>query len=279
MSHPAELIQRIRALLERDYDPSQFAYDIEKAIPSTRLYPDIVVRRGAQIVCAVEIGYTRPEKLTAYRRKLKIPDVRWYDKQGRLHADVLEKVVKVTAELTLATPQEVRAYLLYGQSPCYSNECLTANCRWCDDCSARWESFNCPDHGGGADDCNCLKSCIQSENVDMCDQCVASLFDGTLTYIITDDVKAFYFSYCTQCESSWRDDGDEVLASCDLADLSAREFGLQYGAATYMSWQSAQAMIREAHDIELRYEDGEFLRPEDQNKLQTRIQLLTEDAR
>jgi hypothetical protein len=86
VSHSPDLIQQILSMVQADYPPSQFDFVIEKAIPGTRMHPDILVNdRSGKHCCAVEIGYTRPEKLTAYRKDLKIPDVRWYDKAGNLH--------------------------------------------------------------------------------------------------------------------------------------------------------------------------------------------------
>lgn len=96
MSHPRELIERIAELLCVDYPKKDgYRYIFEKAIPGTRMMPDIVVVFGAEIVCAVEIGYTRPEKLTAYRTRHNIADVRWYDKSGVLHGGVDERSVRV----------------------------------------------------------------------------------------------------------------------------------------------------------------------------------------
>jgi hypothetical protein len=48
------------------------------------MLPDIQVIKHSKIVCVVEIGYTRPEKITEYRR-MGIPDIRWYSKEGELH--------------------------------------------------------------------------------------------------------------------------------------------------------------------------------------------------
>ncbi len=92
MSHPPELIQKILALIQRDYRPSDHAYRLEMSIPNlqAKFLPDIAVyRKGGKdervtLVCVVEIGYTRPEKLAAYC-EAKIPDVRWYDKAGNLY--------------------------------------------------------------------------------------------------------------------------------------------------------------------------------------------------
>jgi hypothetical protein len=46
---------------------------------------------GTTLVCVVEIGYTRPEKLKLYHEH-EIKDVRWYDKKGRLHSALLPDI-------------------------------------------------------------------------------------------------------------------------------------------------------------------------------------------
>jgi hypothetical protein len=85
MNHPKELIENIIAKLAGDY-PAEggHVYIIEKLLDKGMI-PDIMVLRGSALLCAVEIGYTRPEKLTAYRDEFHIPDVRWYDRSGNLH--------------------------------------------------------------------------------------------------------------------------------------------------------------------------------------------------
>lgn len=92
MSHSAELIELIAAEVRKTYPPERgFSYVIEQRIAGIArvMMPDIqVLNEAGKVVCAVEIGYTRPEKLTAYRTELGIEDVRWYDKAGRLHGDV-----------------------------------------------------------------------------------------------------------------------------------------------------------------------------------------------
>jgi hypothetical protein len=96
MPHSPNLIASILRLVEKDYPPGSYRYEIERPIPGTKMFPDILVWSGHRIQCAVEIGYTRPEKLTAYRAEHKIPDVRWYDKAGNLHADVEERMLRAT---------------------------------------------------------------------------------------------------------------------------------------------------------------------------------------
>jgi len=119
---------------------------------------------------AVEIGYTRPEKLTTYRQKLKIPDVRWYDKQGKLHADVTEKLIKVSLELTPSSTMFV--YHVLGQVECVDEAC-------CDVCAGH------EDHDEGCEDCHTYRKL------------------DVVTTVVTDYVKAFFPSFCDKCGSHW----------------------------------------------------------------------------
>lgn len=87
MGHCRELLEDITELLIKDYPESfGFEYIYEKAIthPSARMQPDIIVELNGSVVCVVEIGYTRPEKLTEYQA-MGIPDIRWYGKDATLH--------------------------------------------------------------------------------------------------------------------------------------------------------------------------------------------------
>ena len=86
MSHSIQVIESIRRELEKRY-PSQDGYEYvieEKLLQSQLNYqPDIqVVDQSGEIVCVVEIGYTRPEKLAWYREK-QIPDIRWYSRDRK----------------------------------------------------------------------------------------------------------------------------------------------------------------------------------------------------
>ena len=97
VSHPKDLLEMIAEKVRTTYPPgSGYVYEFERRIPGTPqvMIPDIWVSdESGKLVCAVEIGYTRPEKLTAYRRVLGLQDVRWYDKKGNLHGDVVEQVI------------------------------------------------------------------------------------------------------------------------------------------------------------------------------------------
>jgi len=97
MGHPKKLLQEIADKLRSDYfeEDYEYAYEIslkkKMAKAPKGVMPDIIVTRIQDlspqqkkgVVCVVEIGYTRPEKLEEYRR-VGIPDIRWYSKKGAL---------------------------------------------------------------------------------------------------------------------------------------------------------------------------------------------------
>lgn len=87
MGHDPRLLQKCAYLLSSDYPEEKFFYVFEKGVPHTRCIPDILVidRDTFFILCVVEVGYTRPEKLSKYVEK-GIPDVRWYSKKLELHS-------------------------------------------------------------------------------------------------------------------------------------------------------------------------------------------------
>lgn len=123
MGHSMQLLELVAGKLSVEYPRPTFRYVFESRIPGTRAHPDIQIfePNAGTLVCAVEIGYTRPEKLTLYREILKIRDVRWYDKLGNIHADVKTRVEVVTLEL--ASPQTVFAYKINDHVPCIAEEC------------------------------------------------------------------------------------------------------------------------------------------------------------
>jgi hypothetical protein len=123
MSHPPGLIASILPMVERDYPPAKHVYQTEKALPGTRMFPDITVASlSGEILCVVEIGYTRPEKLTAYRKVHGIVDVRWYGKDGTLHGDVREKTLHL--KITSTPTHEFSVYILEDMIPCHDAECI-----------------------------------------------------------------------------------------------------------------------------------------------------------
>ena len=90
MSHKPETLNRIVSLLEEDYPSAAFKYalDTTRLFDGSRMYPDVqIFAPDSQVpACVVEIGYTRPEKLSHYK-KLGIPDIRWYGRDnGKLYS-------------------------------------------------------------------------------------------------------------------------------------------------------------------------------------------------
>jgi hypothetical protein len=85
MSHSSKLINRFLHEIKKTYpERSGVQYIIEQRLKGSEIniQPDIqVIDRDDNIVCVVEIGYTRPEKLALYK-KVQIPDIRWYSKDG-----------------------------------------------------------------------------------------------------------------------------------------------------------------------------------------------------
>jgi len=97
MPHKKELIKKISNIVEKDYPKGRdFKYEYEQTLfgSKPRIEPDIQVFNDGALVCVVEIGYTRPEKLNKYY-KLEIPDIRWYSKDGEpCQTKVVTKTVK-----------------------------------------------------------------------------------------------------------------------------------------------------------------------------------------
>jgi hypothetical protein len=91
MPHPATLIQSILAQVRSTYSAPEYRFEVERPLflKDRSMQPDIqVFGQDGELLCAVEIGYTRPEKLKHYRQ-IGIPDVRWYSKAGELVDDYM----------------------------------------------------------------------------------------------------------------------------------------------------------------------------------------------
>ena len=98
MAHPKALIESIRGQLALDYPVDTYRYVTEKRLPGTSFLPDIIIYDQANtIVCIVEVGYTRPEKLSHYTAS-GVTDVRWYDKQGHLHGEQYRRIVTTVVQ-------------------------------------------------------------------------------------------------------------------------------------------------------------------------------------
>lgn len=227
MSHPAELIARIRTVLEKDYPADLYQYSIEQMIPGTRMYPDILVRdQGGNMRCAVEIGYTRPEKLTAYRKIHCIPDVRWYDKSGVLHADVEQRLIKAT--VTLEPQHPFSLYIVHNQVPCFEPDC-----------------------------CELPEAISEVEDAEY-EELLAAAHDDVLTAVVTDWEYAWFASFCDKCGRYWLcDDGEAIVLMTALDDYQPREFGREYGGRVlHADWSAMVKEVREIFSLDLEYENG-----------------------
>lgn len=227
MSHSPGIVDRVAAKLAAEYPPDVFTYVFEKAIPGTRMMPDILVTREGRAVCAVEIGYTRPEKLTAYREQLSIPDVRWYDKGGRLHADVTTKTVVI--KTVVAPPHSVFVYTVHDRVGCLEcdEEWLDAPRRVPDRCVARyvrWFGEEAQAH--------------REEQIDH-----ARCFE-VITLAITDYCRIWFLNYCDKCDRSWLSDRREELDAevlvGDFSDDDHREIARWAGPRKEVRWSWVQ---------------------------------------
>jgi hypothetical protein len=140
VSHPKELIAMIMAKLQAEYPVSAgFEYVIEKALLGTRMLPDILIKHGQKNVCAVEIGYTRPEKLTDYRRDHRIHDVRWYDREGKLHvraavapstfAEKLQEALPAPVLPDMHAPSTLTIKVIHGRGCPNSKDASNHKCK------------------------------------------------------------------------------------------------------------------------------------------------------
>jgi hypothetical protein len=87
VGHSRQLLDSIAEKVLLDYPQERgFSIEFEAYLPNIayRMEPDIWIHQDGEVICVVEIGYTRPEKLSRYK-ELGIPDVRWYAKDGELH--------------------------------------------------------------------------------------------------------------------------------------------------------------------------------------------------
>lgn len=87
MGHSKELLNKIAEDVKKKYPGKNgYYYVFEESLENVRprIEPDIkVYSKNGKLVCIVEIGYTRPEKLVKYVG-LGCKDVRWYSKKGRM---------------------------------------------------------------------------------------------------------------------------------------------------------------------------------------------------
>lgn len=247
MPHSAELIRTILTLVKRDYPPDNYRYVIERFLPGTRMAPDIAVfSLTGQALYVVEIGYTRPEKLTAYRHAHKIADVRWYDKSGVLHGDVQEKVTRMT--VTFNADMEVSVYNPFHIMPCRADDC-----------------FNEPEG-----DCDNYFNALE-EAEDEAQSDVESV-------IITDGVRAWIFNFCDKCGEIWlssdEEDGDVDWILEELRDGHGHSHAEAWGKRERMSWAKIGEMLKASFDFDLIYDDGFWLHKKDRGQFNRHIMKL-----
>lgn len=218
------------------------------------MMPDILVTRCGSYVCAVEIGYTRPEKLTAYRNQLKIPDVRWYDKQGRLHGDVRETVSIVTVAAQPA--RDVSVYYVWDMVQC-------AECP-----EVAWLDRRVPQR------CEARYARLFGEDalLDRDARVWEIEHQYVYTMAITDHVRMWLPSHCDKCDHDWMatPHEDAPIVASEL-DAAPRDIGVALGARTLLTWDAARADVQNTFGLELEYFDGYLIDPTLASKVDTEI--------
>ena len=243
MSHSPELIRAVQDLVEVDYPPAQHVFVIERAIPGTRMFPDILVKTPTgEMVCVVEIGYTRPEKLTRYR-ELGIPDVRWYDKAAQLHTDWETRHMRAVVKVAGAEPAEVAVYRLNDVVACH-----------------------CVDEEYGI-----ARLSLHPDDAAQWDELYEAQLQDVWSVIITDYVRYWFPAFCDKCGESWLVDGDDTFESGVIDELrfsSPRDFGLQFGARELMPWHDAVVLVEREIGVSISVLEGATLYPDEPLALQ-----------
>jgi hypothetical protein len=248
MPHSTDLILMILAKVELDYPPERYRYSIEKFLPGTRMAPDIVVfGPKGETLCVVEIGYTRPEKLTAYRKIHKIADVRWYDKTGLLHGDVQEKTVRLT--VAFDSEMEVSVYNPFHIIPCRASDC-----------------FDEPEEDAEDPDKEIERAEEEAQ-------------DDVETVLVSDDTRVWIVNFCDKCGELWLssdpDDPDVAWVFENLRDGDGRSNAAMWGARERMPWNEISNRLKSAFDFTLVYEDGVWLQPRKQRLFERNVMRLT----
>lgn len=128
MSHSRELIAAVLDGIVREYPPEDgFKAVVEKRLLGQKrnVQPDIQMLDAAgKVVCVVEIGYTRPEKISYYR-DVGIRDVRWYDKSGVLHSSITGHVtIEYTERRVRELPDPADKFYLLELHGADCGECM-----------------------------------------------------------------------------------------------------------------------------------------------------------
>lgn len=198
MGHPRALLDLVAADVAKSWPASSgYRLEFERPLPGVRgMLPDIQVvdARGA-VHCAVEIGYTRPEKLTYYRAS-GIADVRWYDKTGKLHGDVDRRVVVIEERPSHA--------LIFKQfDVLYPVDCAN--------CFEEYRRGACGAHLEAEDGCDCrpLQPLTADQEIDLDDE-AREFFGSTQLTIISNGVRWLCLVLCDDCGDTFllRDETD-----------------------------------------------------------------------
>lgn len=224
MGHSRDLLERIAADVTSAW-PSEQGYRIEferpLAVQGVRgMLPDIqVLDAGGQVRCAVEIGYTRPEKLTAYRAP-GIPDVRWYDKAGTIHGDVNLRVEVVRRE------ERVRPSRTLVFKQLDVNQQAT-----CWDCVAGDIAGRC---GCGVDPCECnpLVPLSQAQENALYGGEIDLAHRETVVTALSNGVRYIALLYCDECGGTGVLDDDRMWTELfihDAMDFDAAHHRFKYG--------------------------------------------------
>ena len=228
MSHPRSLIEKICGLLEQDYPRTHYQYVLEKALPGVRVtednsraMPDIAVYQGDKPICLVEIGYTRPEKLTFYREGLGVHDVRWYSKSGQLHTPLEHKSIKVDVSI-----EPVGAFHVYR----------TTHEIGCDGCWNEWH-----------DDENDV-------DYDMDDDMDESTAYVTSALVTDGKTVAWILNFCDKCGGWWWSSpshlGEEIFLLQEFVDTPEKSFlsrdGRMYVGTT--TWKNIARTLQKTFD-------------------------------
>ncbi len=133
MGRSAELIESIVKEVRKTY-PTESGY---KYVFEQKLYggdldtcPDIQIVDPAEgVVCVVEIGYTRPEKIARYR-ELEIPDIRCANEDGQLLSpQEREQITKVALEHGVPGEEVWREVDVGARDGIFCPECFYRTCK------------------------------------------------------------------------------------------------------------------------------------------------------
>lgn len=169
-------------------------------------------------------------------------------------ADVKERVVKVSIEA-----QPIGMFAVYRISDyilCESDEC---------DSAARSQVSD----AGALDEMTAFEF----------DQMLEYLAIDTVLFVVTDYSRVWFSCFCDKCGQLWspsEEDSVDISAIADeLTRLSGREFAMNWGRRhLYAEWDEAATLVKEYFGAELRYEDGNFLLPDEKRQFHRSVAAI-----